>query len=63
MKHNTNLVMYNTKQLADKLAVSKETVNNLVKRGEITPINEDKNYFIFAAKDVDSLILKRRKNG
>nr|WP_309759592.1 helix-turn-helix domain-containing protein [Flavobacterium sp.] len=63
MKHNTNLVMYSTKQLADKLSVTKETVSNLVKRGEITPINEDKNYFIFAAKDVEAIILKRQKNG
>lgn len=54
--------MYSTKQLADKLSVTKETVSNLVKRGEITPINEDKNYFIFAAKDVDAIILKRQKN-
>lgn len=55
--------MLNTKQVAEKLSVTKETVSNLVKRGEITPINSDKNYFLFAAKDVDSLILKRQSNG
>lgn len=51
-----------TKEVAEKLTVTKMTISNLVKKKELKPINSDKRYFLFDAKEVDCLMLKRQSN-
>lgn len=52
-----------TKEVAEKLLVTKMTISIMVKKGILKPINSDKNYFLFDSKEVDCLILKRQSNG
>lgn len=51
-----------TKDVAEKLSVTKMTISNMVTRGQLKPINNDPRYFIFDAKQVDCLILKKQSN-
>jgi excisionase family DNA binding protein len=48
----------NTKQVAEKLKVTKMTISRMVKRGELTPVNSHKDYFLFEASQIDCLTLK-----
>lgn len=50
--------MYNTKEVALKLGVTKMTITNMVKRGELTPVNTQKDYFLFEASQIDCLTPK-----
>lgn len=51
----------NTKEVADRLHVTKMTVSRMVKRGQLTPVNPHKDYFIFEASQIDFLTLKTSK--
>lgn len=53
---------YKAKQVAEKLSVTKQTIFNMVTRGQLKPINDDPRYFLFDAKQVDCLILKKQSN-
>jgi excisionase family DNA binding protein len=55
-------MFYKTKEVAEKLSVTKMTISNMVTRGQLKPINTDKRYFLFDKKQVDCLILKRQSN-
>jgi predicted site-specific integrase-resolvase len=50
-----------TKEVADKLKVTKMTISRMVKRGELTPVNSHKDYFIFEASQIECLTLKTSK--
>lgn len=53
-------MFYKTKDVAELLSVTKQTINNMVSRGEIKPVNDDPRYFLFEKKQIDDcLILKR----
>ncbi|MBW4359732.1 helix-turn-helix domain-containing protein [Flavobacterium taihuense] len=51
-----------TKEVAEKLSVTKMTISTMVKKGKLNPVNSDKRYFLFEAKEIDCLILKRQSN-
>jgi len=52
-------MFYKTKEVAEKFSVTKQTINNMVSRGEIKPVNDDPRYFLFDKKQIDDcLILK-----
>jgi excisionase family DNA binding protein len=48
----------NTKEVAERLKVTKMTISRMVKRGELTPVNSHKDYFLFEASQIDCLTLK-----
>jgi excisionase family DNA binding protein len=49
---------YSTKEVAERLKVTKMTISRMVKRGELTPVNSHKDYFLFEASQIDCLTLK-----
>lgn len=49
---------YNTKEVANKLQVSKMTISRMVKRGALTPVNSQKDYFLFEASHIECLTSK-----
>jgi excisionase family DNA binding protein len=48
----------NSKEVAERLKVTKMTISRMVKRGELTPVNSHKDYFLFEASQIDCLTLK-----
>lgn len=48
----------NTKEVANKLQVTKMTISRMVKRGVLTPVNSHKDYFLFEASQIDCLTFK-----
>ena len=51
-----------TKQVAEKLQCTKMTVSRYVKRGILTPVNPQTEYFLFDENEVELLISKRLNN-
>lgn len=51
----------NTKDVANKLQTTKMTISRMVKRGELTPVNSHKDYFLFEASQIDCLTPKTSK--
>jgi excisionase family DNA binding protein len=49
---------YSTNEVALKLQCSKMTITRMVKKGVLKPINTQKNYFLFEAKQIDCLTFK-----
>ncbi|WP_366143584.1 helix-turn-helix domain-containing protein [Flavobacterium sp.] len=44
-----------TKEVANKLQVSKMTISRMVKNGRLKPINTQKRFFLFNANEIDCL--------
>jgi excisionase family DNA binding protein len=51
-----------TKEVAQMLQVTKMTVTRMAKSGKLTPINSQKDYFLFDAEQVESLTFKKQQN-
>jgi len=51
-------MLYSTSEVANKLLCSKMTVTRMVKRGELTPVNTQKDFFLFEASKIDCLTPK-----
>jgi len=51
-------MFYSTTEVANKLQCSKMTVTRMVKSGELTPVNTQKDYFLFEASQIDCLTPK-----
>jgi excisionase family DNA binding protein len=49
---------YNTKEVAERLQVTKMTISRMVKSGKLKPINSHKNYFLFEASQIECLTIK-----
>jgi excisionase family DNA binding protein len=47
-----------TKEVAEKLKVTKMTISRMVKRGALTPVNSQKDYFLFEASQIECLTSK-----
>lgn len=54
-------MFYSTKQVANKLQVTKMTISRMVKSGKLKPINTQKDYFLFEASQIDCLISNKSK--
>jgi excisionase family DNA binding protein len=48
-----------TKEVATKLQVTKMTISRMVKKGDLTPVNSHKDYFLFDASAIDCLTYKK----
>lgn len=44
-----------TKDVANKLQVSKMTISRMVKKGKLKPINTQPRFFLFNANEIDCL--------
>jgi hypothetical protein len=51
----------NTKEVANKLRTTKMTISRMVKRGDLTPVNSHKDYFLFEASQIECLPPKTSK--
>jgi excisionase family DNA binding protein len=54
-------MFYSTKEVATMLQVTKMTISRMVKSGRLTPVNSQKDYFLFEASQIDCLIPKTSK--
>jgi len=54
-------MFYSTKEVANKLQVTKMTISRMVKSGKLKPINSQKDYFLFEASQIDCLTPKPSK--
>lgn len=51
----------NTKEVANRLQVTKMTISRMVKSGKLKPINSHKDYFLFEASQIDCLTSNKSK--
>jgi predicted site-specific integrase-resolvase len=51
----------NSKEVAEKLKVTKMTISRMVKKGELTPVNSHKDFFLFEASQIECLTPKTSK--
>jgi predicted site-specific integrase-resolvase len=51
-----------TADVADALGISRARVHQMVELGMLAPVYRDKRYFLFARKDVETLVQSRNQN-
>ena len=56
------IMFISTKQVAEKLQCTKMTVTRLVRKGVLTPVNPQKEYFLFDESEVELFNSKRLNN-
>lgn len=50
-------MFYKTKDVAELLSVTKQTIFNMVSRGQLKPVNDDSRYFLFDKKQIDDCLI------